>query len=79
MKVYAALHNPMIHESSDGILSLHTTKLGAWQAAKKAKWDTFVEQRDYSLQYGHDKIWATDYIHDWEWWGVGEYEVIVDE
>jgi hypothetical protein len=34
MKIYAALYNPMIHESTWGIISLHETRKGAEMAVE---------------------------------------------
>ena len=69
MKVYAAMHNPCTYESVGGVLSLHSTKRGAWMAAREARWNTFVDERKYSIGKGRT------YIEDWQWWGVKEYEV----
>lgn len=65
MKVYAAEYNPIIFESSYGIISLHQTREGAEKAMEHHKKQTAKEWR----RTGYDGV------RDYEKWQVREIEV----
>ena len=65
--VFAAMYNPMIHESTFGIISLHKTRKGAEMALefhreeKRKEWnemysDVPIEER-YGMQFGQFEAW----------------------
>lgn len=68
--VWAALHNPMIEESSAYTISLHTTKEGAEKAVEKSRQEVKKE---------HDKVYSEldEFIPKWDnfhWWGIEKKE-----
>ena len=69
--IWAALHNPNIHESAAYTISLHTTKEGAEKAVEESKKDIKKE---------HDEVYSDsdNYIPEWDRfhsWGVEKQEV----
>lgn len=46
MTLYGFFHNPMVYESSAGLVSLHVSKASAWKACRKAQWDAWMRDRD---------------------------------
>ena len=77
MIVYAALYNSCTYESDADVLSLHTTKAGAWKVVHAHKWASFQEARDLELRFGRYGV-ANDYNQSWEWWGIRSYDVLDD-
>jgi hypothetical protein len=78
MKVFAALHNPMVEESSAYTISLHTTMKGAEMAIEFSKHQV---QEDFKDLYETDKLeWneggSTFKWDDWQWWGIKEIEIL---
>jgi hypothetical protein len=65
-KVFAAEYNSCYHESSYGILSLHSTYEGAADAMFKHKEEALAGWKEM----GYDDI------PDYELWRVHEYEVL---
>lgn len=78
MKVYGYFYNPCIHESADGLVSLHATKELADRAMANAKqdhYDDWVERNNFFKGYDPHLV-ETDYImHDWQVHSVQELEV----
>lgn len=54
MVVWAAEHCDCVHESAFRVLSVHTTKAGAWRAVRSHKLATWAEDSQSS--------------HCWDWW-----------
>lgn len=52
MIVFGYFLNPCYHESAARLISLHTTKAGAWRAMHRSLWTLCVNARDYHLQFG---------------------------
>lgn len=61
MKVFAAMYNPMIHESSFGIISLHKTEKGAQMAMefdkeqRRKEWMEMFSTEDEQEEYPFGK------------------------
>ena len=82
MKVFEALHNPMVYESSAGTLSVHRTREGAEKAiaAHKAK-----EKAEHDEMYSNERLAESELAHykkypkpafdEHQWWGVNEIEI----
>ena len=72
MKVFAAVYNPMIHESSFGIISLHKTKKGAQMAMefdreeRRKEWMVMFSTKSEQEEYPFGK---------YESWQVTSYEL----
>lgn len=85
MKLYEALYNCMIHESSAATLSLHRTKEGAEKAIEehkaevKKEWENRREiMRTTETKETYDAFHGDDEPDEWavfQWWGIGEIEV----
>lgn len=66
MKVYAAEYNPIIFESSYGVISLHRTHDGAAKAVEKHRSNAQKEWKRSGF----------DGVRDYEKWQVREIEVL---
>jgi len=76
MKIYAFLYNPMVEESSYEIVSLHTTREGAYQALikhRQKKAEQYNEYIDKLDEVG--KKYASKF-GKWEDWTIEEMEVL---
>lgn len=51
MTLYGYFRNPCIHESAAGLVSLHTSKVGAWKAKHAAMFAAVVEHREFGLTF----------------------------
>jgi len=68
--VYIAMYNPMIHESSFGIISVHKTEKGAQMAMEfhkeeqKKEWiETYPDEDGQKrFPFGHFESWAVEHI-----------------
>jgi hypothetical protein len=79
MTVYAALYNPMYHESAAYTLSLHLTKLGAYRAMQKHKWE--VWEKEMADNRATERRWRTKLDTHFNpfsfmWWGIKQCEVL---
>lgn len=52
MIVFGAFHSACYHESAEALVSLHTTKAGAWRAKHALMWAVEVEAREFDLANG---------------------------
>lgn len=85
MRLYEALYNCMIHESSSATLSLHRTKEGAEKAIEehkaeiKKEWEDRRENmRKTETKEMYDAFHSSDEPDQWavfQWWGVSGIEV----
>jgi len=66
MKVYAAMYNPMIHESTWGIISLHETRKGAEMALsfhkenERKRWLSVYSKKTEPYEFGKFENWTID-------------------
>ena len=74
MKVYAALYNPMIHESAEATLSLHLSLENAEKATKEHKEEKLREYEE--MNKGNDWFKKSCPFGQLEWWGTAEIEVL---
>lgn len=74
VKLYGFFHNPCIHESMAGLVSLHASKAGAWRAMRARKWELEVGARDWRLHHGLGGRGDKSFTH--EWFGVEAVEVL---
>ncbi len=79
MIVYAALHNPMYHESDASVISLHRTLKGAYKAMRKHRVAECIELREMRLRWGSDRQNRDFKYDDFKWWGIVKYEVEEDD
>lgn len=69
MKVYGFFHTTCVHESAAALVSLHTTKAGAWRAMWRYQWARWEELRggkDTNLHTGpaFRRRVAVFYVHN---------------
>jgi len=68
MIVFGFFHNACTFESAAALMSLHTTKAGAWQALRRYTWDTAVKSREFHLEVGgcpdmyHMPDWQVNFV-----------------
>jgi hypothetical protein len=75
MNIYAAEFDEMTYEGGFAILSLHSTKKGAWKAIHEHKENAFTKERERSLQYGIDRYAPENYLKSWQAWRIRKYEL----
>jgi len=85
MKIFAAMYNPMIYESSFGILSLHKTRKGAEMAMEfhkaecKKEWDEQMEWEKERFKNEKKEVqeeWlGSSKFGQFESWDIFEYDV----
>ena len=86
MKVYGYFYNPCIHESADGLVSLHMTRNQAdiaMAADKQSRYESWLETNNYFKEqesiFGEDEFGSMvdqEYIvPDWQVHSVQELEV----
>jgi hypothetical protein len=75
MIIFAAMRNPMIHESAAYPLSHHLTKAGAWKAMRKFMFDRVQYQRDQDLAHGGKWMMSRKPL-EYESYFIEKYEVL---
>jgi len=80
MKVYKALCNPMVEESSYDTLSIHKSREGANKVVDDHKAEAFVRWKKHQEwlknDMGDDYIHCRDEFGRWEDWEVDEVELL---
>lgn len=57
--LYGFFRSSCIHESAAALVSLHTTKAGAWRAKHAAMFAACVEEREFARRVGR-RNWFAD-------------------
>ena len=76
MKVYEAIYNPMIQESSDCTLSIHRTRKGAQKVINKSKLQAKKDFRKTCEYYKKNKLPISFTWNQFKYWGVNETELL---
>lgn len=77
MIVFAFLYNGFIYESAAAVVSLHSTKAGAWRAMRKFMFDMAQDERNFAIQFG-GKSMMRDKELRYKAFSVQEMEVLTD-
>lgn len=72
--LYGFFYNSCVHESAAALVSLHTTKRGAWQAMRKHLFDAAVEDRDFGIQFA-GRSWMRRKPREYTWHGIQAVEL----
>ena len=70
MTIYEFLYNSCTCESAAATISIHRTLKGAYEAMRKHRWDTCIEDREMKLRFGNHGSLKRWHYDSWQWWGI---------